>query len=53
MLKHLQFKDNESNTTESQALKRSHVDINDNKERQSLDKYQGKNSRFILLFLLS
>ena len=48
-LKRQQFEDSESDAMELKALKRPRVDAHDNKERQGLDKYQGKGGRYIPL----
>lgn len=46
-----QFRDGESNAMESKASKRLRVDEYDNEEGQNSDKYLGKVSRYIFIFL--
>ena len=53
MLKRQQFKDNESDIMEPKTSKWLHVDEHDNKEKQGLDKYQGKDGKYVPLFLCS
>lgn len=52
-LKRQQFKDNESDMTESRISKCQCIDIYDNEEGQSLDKYEDKGNRYIFLLPLS
>lgn len=48
VLKRQQFKDSKSDVTESKTQKRLRVDKNNNLKRQNLDKYQDKESKYIL-----
>lgn len=42
VLKHQQFKDSESDKTESSVSKRQRLDVHDDEEGQGLDKYEGE-----------
>lgn len=57
MLKHQQFRDNESDEMEPRVLKRQHVVMHENKEGQGLDKYKSENKRkdvgYVPLFFIA
>ncbi len=57
MFKYQQFEDSENKETELKALKYQHVDVYDNREGQSLDKYKSEGKEedigYISLFFVT
>ena len=58
MLKHQQFKNTKSDKTEPKGSKRWQLDLRDNKERKSLNKFKDKGDRknigyILFLFIIS